>query len=394
MTCAAILPLLAASCSQVVHPPAATGGRDWTAVIMVDPAEGLFFDRKAGRHFEHKEFRPQDEVAAFSDGLCVALQPCKEKRDRFDPYKRGYIDAQGRVAIPFQYDAADRFSDGLAWVIVGEARGIIDTKGRWVVEPGKYDLSGFREGRCPFRREDRWGFLDTHGAVVIPPVYRSVWTETPEFSEGLCLARDESNRIVYIDYSGRVQIRLPEKVWRADGFSGGMARVVVGFGPSHENPSDRGRIPHEYLNGYIDKTGRMAIEPRFGTAGHFADGLAPVTITRDGTYAGHELISEWNPDPARVEPPPRWGFINTKGDVAIPFLYEKAGHFSEGLAAVRLDKRWGYLDKTGCMVIGAVFEDAEEFKNGVARVAIDDKVFFIDRHGRVVVRTQLSNAKF
>jgi hypothetical protein len=43
----------------------------------------------------------------------------------------------------------------------------------------------------------------------------------------------------------------------------------------------------------------------------------------------------------------RCGFINDEGRLVIPFIYEDARRFSEGLAAVKIDGKWGYIDKTG-----------------------------------------------
>ena len=52
----------------------------------------------------------------------------------------------------------------------------------------------------------------------------------------------------------------------------------------------------------------------------------------------------------------KYGYINKKGKVIIPVIFEEAKPFSEGLAAVlgrdsnnRL--RWGFIDKTGKLVI-------------------------------------------
>jgi hypothetical protein len=43
--------------------------------------------------------------------------------------KYGFIDNTGRVVIPFRYSAADKFSEGLANVRVGEKWGYIDETG-------------------------------------------------------------------------------------------------------------------------------------------------------------------------------------------------------------------------------------------------------------------------
>jgi KWG protein len=45
----------------------------------------------------------------------------------------------------------------------------------------------------------------------------------------------------------------------------------------------------------------------------------------------------------------KWGFIDTKGKVVIPFQYVKADSFSEGLAAVATadTNKYGYINTKG-----------------------------------------------
>jgi len=416
--------LLVVSCSQLRPEGMAPGGHDWEMVLLVDPRGGhffviesgklasptfdpnggVYFDRLSGQLFQNREFMVEPRCT-FSEGLCVVQEYVK------DPKKKGYIDKSGRLVIPCQYEYAGDFHDGRACVTVGKADGIIDKSGRWIIEPGKYDgLGGGREGRCAFKKGGRWGFLDEGGNVVIPPVYQAAEISTvPFFSEGLCCVKDEAGDKVYIDRGGRVRIRLPNPEWKGyytkaerpscDGrfFSEGLAavQVYVSSPTPLEEWADWRSVPRGYYYGYISKDGRMVIEPRFGSAGDFSEGLAAVTITDDGLLSDSgEIISEWNPDPDTPEPPPAWGFINQKGEVVIPMIYEKAKHFREGLAPVRVRGKWGYIDRSGRMVIGAGFEDAELFKNGVAMVVLGDKIAYIDKTGRLLVRTELSGLKF
>jgi len=405
----ALCVLLAVSCTERRSGEVASAGRDWAKVLTVDPKEGIYFDLQSGRPFKHHGFI-RALSSEFSEGLCAVEQPL-ENGKQFEHGKKGYIDRAGHLVIPFLYDAAANFFDGRAWVKVAKGSGIIDKTGHWIIEPGKYDgLQGFSEGRCAFRKGERWGFLDTDGNVAIPPLYKEAAIGASlRFKEGLCPVEDESGRKVYIDRDGHVRIRLPDNAWAACSFSEGLARleseIVAKSGVGWAN------LPNGFRVGYVSKDGRMAIEPRFGTAGDFSEGLAPVTITEDGAISpnGGELLERWSPDPEFPEPPPAWGFINKKGEVVIPMIYEKALGFSDGLAPVRQNGRWGYIDHQGRMVIGAVFVYAEKFRNGVAEVVIaagsedamefraeviDTYLAYIDKHGRLLVRTEMSGARF
>lgn len=72
----------------------------------------------------------------------------------------------------------------------------------------------------------------------------------------------------------------------------------------------------------------------------------------------------------------------------IDTIYESAGDFSEGLAAVQKDGKWGYIDKTGKMTIEPQWESAHAFVNGLAmvveKVSSEDKFGYIDTAGKYI----------
>lgn len=380
--------LLVTSCAGVGPAGGHPADRDWTRVIPVNTQAGVYFDLQTGRCFKNREFILRLYESAFSEGLRVA----KSREDD----RAGYIDTTGRVVIPFQYEHAGPFRDGRAYAVVGKRTGIIDKNGRWIVEPGQYDaLHNFNEGRCAFRKGDRWGFLDTSGKVVLPPVYQEPgFDEGLVFREGLCLVKNAAGEKVYIDRNGYVRIRVPDARWNYSGFCEGLARVERMPSPPEGEPLDWGSISTGIRCGFMAKDGRMVIEPRYGTAGDFSEGLAPVTVTHDGSFGGDELVGEWTPFPDEPEPPPAWGFINTKGEVVIPMVYQRALRFHEGLAPVMQGGKWGYIDRQGRMIIGAGFEDARPFCGGIAEVVIGEKIAYIDKSGCLIVRTDISGLRF
>ena len=55
----------------------------------------------------------------------------------------------------------------------------------------------------------------------------------------------------------------------------------------------------------------------------------------------------------------KWGFVNKKGKVVIEPEYDNAKSFSNGLAAVCKDGKWGFIDKDNVLVIANQFMDAD-----------------------------------
>lgn len=115
--------------------------------------------------------------------------------------------------------------------------------------------------------------------------------------------------------------------------------------------------------GFIDKTGRVAIEPLFDFVADFSEGYAAVRIGN------------------------KRGYIDKAGKpLAMDGDYLEAKRFSEGLAAVKTGDRWGFIDKTGRIAISARFDEAEDFSEGFAAVRTDKKEFcYIDKKGTVVL---------
>ena len=120
--------------------------------------------------------------------------------------------------------------------------------------------------------------------------------------------------------------------------------------------------------GYIDKAGKIVINPQFKDASNFANGLAAV------------LIED------------KYGYIDNSGKTIITPQFKEAYDFANGLAAVLIEAKYGYIDKTGKIVIKPQFKDASRFSNGLAVVKIEDKYGYIDKTGKIVIEPQFDEA--
>ena len=90
--------------------------------------------------------------------------------------KVGFLDAAGKVAVPFQYTGASDFSEDLAAVMTGEdilhgKWGCVDKTGK-VVVPIEYDWVGdFSDGLATVEKNGKYGLINKHGDIVIPTEY-------------------------------------------------------------------------------------------------------------------------------------------------------------------------------------------------------------------------------
>lgn len=53
----------------------------------------------------------------------------------------------------------------------------------------------------------------------------------------------------------------------------------------------------------------------------------------------------------------KYGYIDKTGRFAIPPRFDYVCRFRGDLAAVRVDRKWGYIDRTGKFVITPRFDD-------------------------------------
>jgi hypothetical protein len=146
------------------------------------------------------------------------------------------------------------------------------------------------------------------------------------------------------------------------------------FRPLFEDPceswlGDDGRF------GFIDKSGRVVIPPRFTYAGEFSDGLALVCLE-----ACDDVIRR------------RYGFVDRSGNMAIPLKYRSASDFSEGLARIKVGDRYGFIDRTGRVVIAPMYQFAGDFHDSLARVELEGRWGYIDRNGKVAIPFQFREA--
>jgi hypothetical protein len=139
----------------------------------------------------------------------------------------GYVDKTGEIVIEPRFDQAGSFSGPTAVVRLGDRYGLIDRTGKLVKEMKPNAVLGDTiESLTQFTPDgEKWGFVDSHGKIVIAPRF----------------------------------VLPPEEGVEPPRFSEGRAAVYV-----------QGKY------GFIDRRGKRVIAATFDEAGSFSEGLAPV----------------------------------------------------------------------------------------------------------------------
>jgi hypothetical protein len=160
--------------------------------------------------------------------------------------------------------------------------------------------------------------------------------------------------------------------------------------------------------GYIDKTGKLVIEPRFKEASVFSDGLARVVLTDNFGYidcTGKLVIedkyfeaddfSEGVAFALEISIPGRLIFIDKKGNVALSPKDKGVGvnhrypRFSGGYAALYIGHGCGVLDKHGKVLVKPEYMHLDNFSHGLARAFVRDEKWgkwgYMNTSGRLAI---------
>lgn len=166
--------------------------------------------------------------------------------------------------------------------------------------------------------------------------------------------------------------------------------------------------------GYIDRSGKIILEPRFDFYGNFGgefhDGLLQIGVSR-GQYidmTGKLVINknlsssgDFSEGLAAAIPKgeKKFGYIDHSGEFVISPRFAQEGYvhsFSEGLAAIQTAKRFGYIDRSGEFVIPPAFLHGTDFHEGMARVVIEGPCVYYGtgpcRDARVLPEGKLGQA--
>ncbi len=251
------------------------------------------------------------------------------------------------------------------------------------------DYGKFYDGLAPILLDNKWGFIDIDGNVVIPPkfiCYVGNYGSKPRFSEGLTAIVDpETERVGFINKKGEIVIK--PQFYSAYTFNEDVA--IVGTQNDHVIIDKTGKIlaekfvaingyyshfchnraicQKEFKYGFINKNGKFVVEPKYDEVRLFSNGLAGVKLND------------------------KWGFIDTNGAMKIQPKYEnEPWPFNSNRTFIEAtNNKWGIIDTAGKLLVEPIYSEVYGFNNGFAVVSIMDEKFnstysIIDVDGKTI----------
>jgi hypothetical protein len=303
-----------------------------------------------------------------------------------DPnFKFAFIDHNGSIKIDASDFLAVRdFGDGLAAVLTNNERwGFIDKRGVLVIAPEYFEVGDFCEGFAVVKTKEasssnertNWGYIDKSGKWLVNAEFEAAFG----FSESVALA-ETKDTVLLINKDGQIKPLFHKGPLQLALGDDGNPRFSSGLVLVWDSTSKK--------YGYVNKRGELIIRPQFKNAANFSEGMARVSIVHNN----RELL----------------GFINSKGEFSVPPKFDvdfdflrNATNFSENLAGVidgpptRVNyPKFKYIDKSGEVILHTSFSRTEPFKEGLAAVydAELNKYGFIDKSGKLVIPLKFDSA--
>ena len=300
-----------------------------------------------------------------------------------DGRKLGFINRSGTIVVPPQYDAAGELKEGRIRVSVGNLSGYIDLSGKVVIEP-KYESAGeFHDGRAIVRNGDKYALIDLSGKLIGDIPYRVLG----DFHQGLLRVQTpRPTKYGYVDREGKIAIQ-PQ------------------FMPAGEFQDDSsnlafGGLDREWV--YFDRTGKIVIRISMGEPLHgarsFVNGRLAVKEgftwgfkDASGKFAippKYNDVGDFKDGVARVQEGAKWILIDPRGKEVSPDKRKlrPIEPFSEGLALARENDLMGWIDDRDRLAFPLrKYEEAHKFSCGLARFKLDGLYGFLDRSGKIAI---------
>ena len=295
--------------------------------------------------------------------------------------RKGLMSRAGEELVPCAFDDCGVIDEHFLWARGDKTYGIYSSEGE-KVQPCKFNSFFIYEGKkkkevslSEFAQLDQRQHPDLY-AVVSGKVGT---LDSKKFTTKLPCAYDYlSDFATRMKLTNGVRTEQRLAVCRLNGKYGivnseGKQIQPMGFDelrndvsdPSSKEWPDMGAARDLHVRigdkwGILTANGEQLAEVKFDSVGVFHDGLAVVKAAE------------------------RYGYIDRSGAIVIPIQWMAAYDFSEGLAALRVDKKhFQFINTAGTVVIKSKkYDSVGRFRNGICRVVKGGKVKWIDTKGK------------
>ena len=270
--------------------------------------------------------------------------------------KWGYIDYNGKIIVPPQYENEEPFFMGFGKVMKDGYIGIINSKGKEIIHPlydeiiiiGNTQKNGIPDNyifKC--KRKNKWGCIDASGNTILNEEWNTI------VLRDYILCSNESNNYynpVFFTKNGIKVIDVKLKDIKKEN----IFNIYI-------SPNDK--------EGVLDNEGNKIIKPNYENIAYVGNDLFLITKnSKVGIIDSKEdikikpcydYISDFNNHLALVENNNKYGLINDKFNIILPAIYNKIAINSQNKVKAKLNHKLVYLDVDD----SGNFADSTEYNN-------------------------------
>lgn len=241
------------------------------------------------------------------------------------------------------------------------------------------------EGLVSVKKNGKWGFADTSGAIKVELKY----DYTGDFSEGIALAQS-GEKFVGISKSGE-ELFIYDKGILIGEFKNGL---ILAKDINKNEPASYKRDKYGYLN----SKGEYAIRPQFKNATSFYEGYA---VVKDSLNHFHytDNLGRYVPTEPNWEIPveccteylgPIENLVQPGGLFKVRRKFSKKAEEVKETSGFQYNERVGFINKDGKEIAACEYDSTGRFVMGVCKVVIGDKAGLIDINGKRITEVKYS----
>ncbi|MBP6431871.1 MAG: WG repeat-containing protein [Ferruginibacter sp.] len=309
--------------------------------------------------------------------------------------KVGAIDANGVLKIPLTYDAMTAFNEGLSIVSINKKYGAIDKTGK-VIIPLQYEsMFTFSEGWAPIVQNGKSGFINKAGKLMLfskNAAQTGASEKKPETNANYQLKEKLFDFLMVANnvVDGNVQ---GEKTGGKFGILSNDEKVIIPL--KYDWISiDTGNKVFFLYEGWKAFYGNNKV--RFDTTNTGKIGIADYAGKEKFPFTIGGITLQKNKHiKVRDFSTAKWGVLNSKVKLIIPFSYDLIYDFADSVLAVKKNGKFGIINLKNEILVPFEYETLYTGGNkapGGYQLRKNDKTIWVDAKGRII-QTTLDEAK-
>lgn len=313
----------------------------------------------------------------------------------------GLLDWEGKTVIACVYDDVDLNKYvGFCSVKRNGLKGLMSRTGEELIPCAFDDFGVINKHFFWTRKDNTYGIYSSEGEKVQPCKFSSffIYEEKKKckFSSFFIYEEKKKKEVLLSDFAQLDQRKHPD-----------LYAVVSGKVGTLDSENFTTKLPcaYDYLSDFATRmkiTNGVRTEQRlavcrlngkYGIVNSEGKQIQPMAfdeLRKDvSDPSSKELPDMGSARDLHVRIGDKWGVLTADGEQLAEVKFDSVGVFHDGLAVVKAAERYGYIDRSGAIVIPIQWMAAYDFSEGLAALRVDKKHFqFINTAGTVVIKSK------